>query len=278
MAGRSRGRGRHSVGHYRRPSLKQVHAAIIDVGTFAAAQQVLAGRRHKPAQPKVRRTPHRYALRGILHCGLCDRRMQGHRAHDAAYYRCRYPQEYGLANRVHHPSNVYLREDAVLPALDGWLAQAFAPSRLADTIDAMAGAQDLTATHDAAEERLRKTIADCDAKIVNYRAALDAGADPAVVSGWIVETRAERVAAEQRLGSMESLVSKRMSRAEIAALVSALGDIRKVISDADPADKAEVYRQLGLHATYDPGGNIVRAEAKIPASYCGVTESVRGGT
>ncbi|MGC4850633.1 hypothetical protein ACLQ3F_25660 [Micromonospora sp. DT15] len=36
-----------------------------------------------------------------------------------------------------------------------------------------------------------------------------------------------------------------MSRAEITALVTALGDIATVLRDADPADKAEVYRQLG---------------------------------
>jgi site-specific DNA recombinase len=59
---------------------------------------------------------------------------------------------------------VYLREDALTDPLDTWLASAFAPHRIEQTITAMA---------------------ECDAKLERYRAALDAGADPAVVTGWI---------------------------------------------------------------------------------------------
>ena len=33
------------------------------------------------------------------------------------------------------------------------------------------------------------SLADCDAKLARYRAALDAGADPAVVTAWIAETQ-----------------------------------------------------------------------------------------
>ena len=36
-------------------------------------------------------------------------------------------------------------------------------------------------------------------------------------------------------------------------MVKALGDLMTVLSEADPADKAEVYGQLGLTLTYDPG-------------------------
>ncbi|WP_406071122.1 hypothetical protein [Micromonospora sp. NBC_01638] len=41
-----------------------------------------------------------------------------------------------------------------------------------------------------------------------------------------------------------------MSRTEIASLVTAVGDIAAVLRDADPADKAEVYRQLGLRYVF----------------------------
>lgn len=60
--------------------------------------------------------------------------MQSHHAHDAAYYRCRYPNEYALANHVQHPRNVYLAERGIIPALDTWLIKAFAPHWLTDTI------------------------------------------------------------------------------------------------------------------------------------------------
>uniref|UniRef100_UPI0037509C8E hypothetical protein n=1 Tax=Actinomadura sp. SCN-SB TaxID=3373092 RepID=UPI0037509C8E len=54
------------------------------------------------------------------------------------YYRCRYAQEYALANQIDHPKIVYLREADVLPAIDQWLATAFAPGRIQSTIDALA--------------------------------------------------------------------------------------------------------------------------------------------
>jgi hypothetical protein len=35
---------------------------------------------------------------------------------------------YALANRVQHPLNVNLREDAIIGQVDGWLAREFAPA------------------------------------------------------------------------------------------------------------------------------------------------------
>ena len=36
----------------------------------------------------------------MIYCAICQRRMQAHQAHGSAYYRCRYAQEYALANQV----------------------------------------------------------------------------------------------------------------------------------------------------------------------------------
>jgi site-specific DNA recombinase len=41
-------------------------------------------------------------------CGLRGRRMSGKWNNDQAYYLCRFPTEYALANQVSHPKNVYL--------------------------------------------------------------------------------------------------------------------------------------------------------------------------
>ncbi|MEU7949180.1 hypothetical protein AB0C50_31265 [Micromonospora taraxaci] len=68
-----------------------------------------------------------------------------------------------------------------------------------------------------------------------------------------------------------------MSRAEITALVNALGDITTVLRDADPADKAEVYRQLGLRLNYQPETQTVRAAIDL-STHRGQIIGVRGGT
>ncbi|WP_121160986.1 hypothetical protein [Micromonospora pisi] len=67
-----------------------------------------------------------------------------------------------------------------------------------------------------------------------------------------------------------------MSRTEITSLVQALGDIVTVLRDADPADKAEVYRQLVLRLTYHPETQTVRTEIDLNA-HRGVLVRVRGG-
>lgn len=67
--------------------------------------------------------------------------MQGHWINSAPYYRCRFPNEYALANKISHPRNVQLREDAFDAQVTGWLATALAPDRLGGTIDQMTAEQ-----------------------------------------------------------------------------------------------------------------------------------------
>jgi site-specific DNA recombinase len=153
-------------------SEQQVHPAIVDEDTFTQAQQLLAARGRGPIQHTPHRVRRPYQLRGVIFCGYCQRRMQGEWNHDAPYYRCRFPQEYALANRIAHPRNVYLREDAVLPALDNWLVQVFAPDRISNLIDDLDAAQQPTV--DPTAEQAREAIAECDRKLARHRAALEA--------------------------------------------------------------------------------------------------------
>jgi len=241
-------------------------------------------RRHRTSSPpagkaprrehKPHRSKHAYALRGVLVCGLCDRKMQGHWANQAPYYRCRFPNEYALANRVRHPLNVTLRQDAVLPPLEEWLASKFGPRYLAATIDELAAAatQDEAPDDDGDRERHAK-IADCDRKLASYRAALDAGADPATVAAWITETEAER--ARYKASRRPEAPRPTITRDDIAAHITKLADVLAVHRDADPDDKPDIYIQLGLRLTYQPGDQIVRADVS-PAHHWQF-ESVRGG-
>ncbi|MCF0095662.1 hypothetical protein [Micromonospora sp. MH99] len=121
----------------------------------------------------------------------------------------------------------------------------------------------------------RATIAECDAKLERNRAALDAGADPSVVASWIAQTQAERARAETDLHPPESAAPRRMTQAEITALVHALGDIATVLRDAHPADKAEVYQQLDLRLNYQPETQTVRAGIDLSA-HRGAMVCVRG--
>jgi hypothetical protein len=107
-----------------------------------------------------------------------------------------------LVNHVEHPRNVYLAERELLGPLDQWLATSFAPHRLADTVDALFAAQAQVPV-DAGLQAAERVIADCNQKLARYRAALDAGADPALVTQWIAEVEASR-AQEQRTSRRET--------------------------------------------------------------------------
>jgi site-specific DNA recombinase len=70
---------------------RPVHEPLIDVKVFEQAQAV---RHAKGAadERSPRRTPRPYAIRGLLFCGVCGRKMQGSWNNGKPYYRVRVPQ------------------------------------------------------------------------------------------------------------------------------------------------------------------------------------------
>jgi site-specific DNA recombinase len=237
---------------------KAAHPPIISKEDFDLAQATLAGRGSK-TQHKQHRTPRAYALRGVMLCGLCGRRMSGKFNNGHAYYLCRFPAEYALANKVDHPKNVYLREADVLGRVDDWLAELFHPAGIDTTLSQLAeqAAQLQDPTALARAEAARARINEYDAETSQYRATLKAGGDPAVVGPWIAETQAKKVAAQAEIRAATG--QRQMAPDDIAAIVAALGDLARVVQDADAADKAEIYTQLGLKLTYQPGRRLVEA-------------------
>ncbi len=117
------------------------HPPLVTVNDFELVQTIMAASGRGRTGNRQRRVRRHYLLRGLMLCGLCGRKMQSHQAHEMAYYRCRYPNEYALANHVQHPRNVYVAERDIVPALDNWLLTAFAPHRLTDTIRRLHAAQ-----------------------------------------------------------------------------------------------------------------------------------------
>lgn len=229
-----------------------VHPPIVSTEDFDAVQMTLTGRGDRHTDKTRKRTPKPYQLRGLLYCGVCDRRMQGQWVNDAAYYRCRFPEEYALANHLMHPRNVYLREDRVVPRLDRWLGRLFAPHNVDQTLDVLAAAQDVIPPEAQALAVARRQITECDRKLAQHRAALEAGADPALVAGWIQEELVRKTAAEQRLGRAHVLPQRRLGRDELAEITHRLGDMVRVLSNADPIRKAKIYANIGLRLIYHP--------------------------
>jgi site-specific DNA recombinase len=67
-----------------------------------------------------------------------------------------------------------------------------------------------------------------------------------------------------------------MTEQEINAIVAKFADIARVLADADPDDKADIFRKLGLRLTYHPGRRLVEAQTETDLHW--YSEGVRGGT
>jgi site-specific DNA recombinase len=173
---------------------------------------------------------------------------------------------------VEHPLSVNLREDAIIGRIDRWLAKEFAPHRLAGTLRDLVDAQEATKAPVADIEEAKRQIEACDRKLTQYRAALDEGGNVATIGKWIAETEAVR--ARHELSIRKVTGSGRMTGAEIRAIVDRPGSIAEVLGTADPLDKAEIFRQLGLRLMYHPGRQLV--EATVQPAQCWFFESVRG--
>jgi site-specific DNA recombinase len=234
------------------------HQPVVSLDDFVRVQEQMAAGVNRPATRKPRRSPRPYLLRGLLDCGICGRRMAGHSLRDEVRYRCRYPTEYALANQIDHPRTVYVRQDPIIEALDRWLAQLFDPEHLDDTCTRLATASGPSEADEAAVDAARRTIADCDQRLRRYRAALEQGADPAVVAAWIADVQGERLVAERLLAESRYRATTPES---IRAVLDQLSDIPTVLAHADATLKADVYADLGLRMIYQPAEELVLVSA-----------------
>ena|GEM_PF-1817413 len=178
-----------------------------------------------------------------------------------AHYRCRYPNEYAIANGVPHPRSVYVREDAVLPRLDAWLGRLFDPANLDATGAALAAANgdDTTAVK---IERCRRALVDCEQRLARYRAALEAGTAPNVIAQRTAEVQAEQAQAEHDLRSAQKAHEHPASRKELEALIRDADDLVTVLTRTDAGDRAARYAALGLRLSHQPDERRVVVECR----------------
>ena len=81
-----------------------------------------------------------------------------------------------------------------------------------------------------------------------------------MIGPWIAETQAKKVTAQAEIRTATG--RRQMSRDDIAAIVAAFADLAQVVCEAEPADKADIYAQLNLTLTYQPGQRLVEATVR----------------
>ena len=171
-----------------------------------------------------------------------------------------------------HPRSVYIKESAIAQKLDLWLARLFSPENLDQTCAALADAGNADEGSAVRRMSAERVISDCEMRLAQYRAALDGGAEPAVVAGWISEVQGERLMAQRDLKKLA--VGKPLDQDEIRIFVESLHDVASLLRTADPKLKADVYAEMGVSIRYEYQRRLVVAQAQ-PAC---TNRGVGGGT
>lgn len=257
------------------------HPAIVSVETFTQAQLL---RRSKgaaglssacKAERGERPTKYAYPFRGLIRCVVCGRKMEASPRKHAMYYRC--PARTlapGSAVLAAHPPAVYLREDPIREAVNGWIGRLFAPDNRDATVAELLASQTGVRTGTADRDGARKRLADAEARLRRFQAAIASGVDPEAMVDAINATQRERAAVRAELDDAPD--PNLLSDAEIYAMIDSLGDVGAALSGAEPASLTRLYTSLDLHVRYDPAEDI--AELSIGLGRQVNNAGVRGGT
>ncbi|GAA3854181.1 recombinase family protein [Amycolatopsis tucumanensis] len=177
------------------------HPAIVSVEDFTQAQLLRrskgAGglRTARKAERSDRPTRRSYLFRGRIRCAYCQRKMEASPRKHGMYYRC--PARTlapGSPALAEHPPSVYLREEPLRDAVNTWLGGLFACDNVDRTVAALVasqGGEGATSGREVARQRL----ADAEARLERFRAAIGAGVDPAALVDAVNEAQAQRAAA-----------------------------------------------------------------------------------
>ncbi|BBY35324.1 serine recombinase [Mycolicibacter minnesotensis] len=246
---------------------RRTHEALIS-DELAQAVRLRTQTRRGPGLVCSRESTVPYALRGILFCAVCGRRMQGAARGGKQATRILYRCELGKSRSVpvdltDHPRTVYLREDAVTPRLDEWIAS------LADPEDLARGQE---VDPEADNVALLRQLSEANSKVAALVAAVESGVAVEDLTDALRRRTAERDELKARLERAER--PRAMSAAQVTELVQELGGLAAVLGEATGAERAQVYASLGLRLDFDPNLRQVKATVDISR----VAGCVRGGT
>ncbi len=227
----------------------------------------------RSSQPRARRRHDtQYLLRGRVLSAVCGRRMTGAvRGTDRRYYGCELRRGRPGAN-LEHPVDVYVREDALIDALDDWLDELFALDRATATSQLIVDAAAHDPARQARVDQAQRTLSDARRRLSQHRAALDGGADAGAVTEWITEAAADERAAVAELDHLASEEPAALTSAEAFAVVNRFGGMPGLLQQSDQAERAALYAALGASAPYDPASRTAELAVAIPRGAKNVSE------
>jgi DNA invertase Pin-like site-specific DNA recombinase len=261
-------------------SRKPAHPALVSVELFTEVQLRrrsraaggLTARRKLERGPK-KATKHVYALRGLVRCGYCERRMEGSPRQARIYYRCAartlVPGSPAFSG---HPKNVYLPEAGVLDGLNDWLTGLFDRRHRTETVRRLLGGTD-RGGRPPNSQPVKTRLADAETRLRRLQAAIEAGANPAALVDAINRAQEERDVAQAEL--KRTPTERTIDQAEIEARIDQLADTAGGLRKAPPSKLQEFYEAVSLEMLYNAEGRTVDVTIRPVGRD---SECVRGGT
>ena len=144
--------------------------------------------------------------------------MEGTPRANRTYYRCAARSLVpGSPAMQGHPKNVYLRESTVLEPLNAWIGGLFAQDHRDRTVDALLASQRHAESRSSDRDAATKRLADAEARLRRFQAAIASGVDPAALVEAINDTQAQREAARNELDGIPA--SNGLTDADVYAMI-----------------------------------------------------------
>jgi DNA invertase Pin-like site-specific DNA recombinase len=254
-------------------SREQAHDAIVTVEEWVRAQAI---RERKTVVglkgERSRRTAAAYALKGMIHCASCTRKMGAERYNTKVddpqrpryvRYRCRSRDLVpGSPHAASHPANVRIKQADVLELLAEWMGELFSPDGIDVTVDALVGVAAAPNLASVRTAQLRQRLRDAEIRLGRLHQSIEAGVDPVALVARINAVQAEIDALTAEI-SVQPTAAATMPADEVAALVAEFANASRQVfgPEAEPADLYDFFKAINLSLVYDqPAG---RLEAEI---------------
>jgi DNA invertase Pin-like site-specific DNA recombinase len=265
------------------------HEPLVSVKDFIEAQRLTSDRGGRirigvRGVEKQRASKQVYAMRGVLRCRICNRKMEASQRGGILYFRCRsrdlVPGSEVLAR---HPANFYVRHDELVIGLHAWLGGLFSPDERERTIKLLADAHNLPLPEEAGEAQNEARRHDLRRRRDRLQDAIEAGADPAALVDRLNAVHRELAVIEAETAAQRTVAQRPVVDAQaLGDLLDSLTDVAKeVFTEADPAELEQFYRSIGLAVSYDHESRSAEASVTLPVSGhlpTGGELGVRGGT
>jgi hypothetical protein len=162
--------------------------------------------------------------------------------------------DYAIPSAPDHPPTLAVREERIVAALDTWLATLTDPADLDGTVAAIMEADQASRRREPpAVVRARRDARRLATELDRLLAAIRAGLDPVLAAGETRKVQAELALAEAVVRSWDADpdMARPLTHSQVLGALSAAGGIAGLLGNADRAQRARLYTELGVTLDYE---------------------------